>query len=166
MIFLQLSEQLESLNRLLLKLNNIQYNHAVKHLGNASIGGHTRHIIELLQCAVKGHYTGEVDYINRHRGHLLETDRMLASSTLQQLQHDIVIPDKQLLVLVEQWGELSKPLSVTTTYFRELVYNTEHTIHHLALIKVALIEMKLDVVDMNFGLAYSTMKYQASLQQA
>jgi hypothetical protein len=44
-----------------------------------------------------------------------------------------------------------------------MVYNTEHAIHHLALIKVALIEMQLQVIDENFGMAYSTIKYKATL---
>ena len=53
--------------------------------------------------------------------------------------------------------------TVPTTYFREVVYNTEHAIHHLALIKVALIEMKVDLVSDNFGMAYSTIKHKNSI---
>ena len=52
---------------------------------------------------------------------------------------------------------------ITTTYFREVLYNTEHVIHHLALIKVALIDMDLDLADKNFGMAYSTIKYKNEL---
>jgi hypothetical protein len=163
MIFIQLSEQLQSLKKLLLSLDNNQYNERIAHLGNASIGGHTRHIIELLQCAVTGYHSGQIDYANRSRNLQLETDRTFAQSVLQELNNSVQLPDKQLTLSVEQIdGGIQHP-NVNTTYFREIVYNTEHTIHHLALIKVAIIEMKLDIVDNNFGMAYSTIKYKAAL---
>jgi hypothetical protein len=163
MIFLQLSQQLQSLNRLLLNLTDEQYNQKVVHLGNSSIGGHTRHVIELLQCAIDGYSTGQVDYVNRKRNLLLETDRMLAQSVLVKLEEGIKVGDRQLDLVVEQIEGATKLTKVTTTYYREVVYNTEHTIHHLALIKVAIIDMKLDIVDTDFGMAYSTIKYKASL---
>ncbi|OIR14177.1 hypothetical protein GALL_46380 [mine drainage metagenome] len=165
MIFIQLSQQLQSLSDLLLSLHDEQYNHKIGHLGNASIGGHTRHIIELLQCAVNGYKSGEVDYFNRHRNLDLETNRLLAQSTLQQLQKGIKFPDKQLKLFTVKSDD-SDYATVTTSYFREIVYNTEHAIHHLALIKVALLEMNLNIVDENFGMAYSTIKYKASLSNA
>ena len=49
MIFQQLSQQLHSLSNLLLILSDEQFNYQVGYLGKASIGGHTRHIIELFQ---------------------------------------------------------------------------------------------------------------------
>lgn len=165
MIFQQLSQQLQQLNKLLLSLTNEQYNKKVAHLGNASIGGHTRHVIELLQCAIDGYSTGEVDYVNRKRNLLLETDRMFAQSVLQQLDGLIKVPDRQLSLVVEQIEGVIELTNVTTTYYREVVYNTEHTIHHLALIKVAIIDMKLDIIDNDFGMAYSTIKYQATLEK-
>jgi hypothetical protein len=165
MIFFQLSQQLQSLGNLLILLNEKQYTQKIEHLGNASIGGHTRHIIELLQCAVDGYYTGEVDYINRTRNFLLETDPELAHTALQQLTTSIKHNDKQLKMAVENAGD-NTDSEVITTYFREIVYNSEHTIHHLALIKVALIEMKLNIVQNDFGMAYSTISYRASLNNA
>jgi hypothetical protein len=163
MIFIQLSEQLQSLKKLLSSLDNKQYNERIPHLGNASIGGHTRHIIELLQCAFTGYHSGQIDYANRCRNLQLETDRTFAQSVLQELNNSVQLPDKLLTLSVEEIdGGIQHP-DVNTTYFREIVYNTEHTIHHLALIKVAIIEMKLDIVDNNFGMAYSTIKYKASL---
>jgi hypothetical protein len=163
MIFFQLSQQLQSLSKLLLGLTDKQFTKKVAHLGNSSIGGHTRHVIELLQCAIDGYSTGEVDYVNRKRNLLLETDRIFAQALLQQLEGRIKVPDRQLNLVVEQIEGASELTNVTTTYYREVVYNTEHTIHHLALIKVAIIDMKLDIVDTDFGMAYSTIKYQASL---
>jgi Zn-finger domain-containing protein len=165
MIFLQLAQQLASLKNLIEALNHQQFTQKVEHLGNASIGGHTRHIIELLQCAIDGHNTGTLDYINRIRNLDIETNKEIALSALASLEQYYQLPDKKLNLTIDSIDGAIEPI-VTTTYFREIVYNIEHTIHHLALIKVALIELKLNVVDTSFGMAYSTIKYQSSLQNA
>jgi len=149
-----------------LKLNDEQFNQKVSYLGNSSIGGHTRHVIELLQCAIDGYANGEIDYLNRRRDLKLETERLFAHSVLIELTNSINAPDKPLSLVVEQIDGAIAQRVVTTTYYREVVYNTEHTIHHLALIKVAIIDMKLDVIGSDFGMAYSTIKYQASLQKS
>ena len=165
MIFQQLTQQLASLTSLINSLNNNQFTQKIEHLGNVSIGAHTRHIIELLQCAIDGYYTNTVDYINRKRNLEIETNKDIALSVLASLEEYYQLPDKKLNLTIDNVDAAIEPI-VTTTYFREIVYNTEHTIHHLALIKVALVELKLNRVDANFGMAYSTIKYQSSLQNS
>jgi hypothetical protein len=158
MIFIQLSEQLQSLSNLLLLLNDKQYNQKNDLLGNASIGGHTRHIIELLKCATDGYHSGVVDYVNRSRNLSIETDKTVAMQELGWLLEHLERNDKEMKLVTD--GENGDGSNfVSTTFFREIVYNAEHTIHHLALIRVALRVMKLDVVGDDFGMAYSTIKY-------
>ena len=163
MIFIQLEEQLEKLEKLLAELTNEQYTNEIAHLGNASIGGHTRHIIELLQCLLKGYTTNEVDYVNRTRNLSLEQHKNEARIALAMLIKQINLPDKELGFCAQELNGKNTD-QVYTTYFREIVYNTEHAIHHLALIKVALIEMNLPIVNEDFGMAYSTIKYKKSVQ--
>jgi hypothetical protein len=51
--------------------------------------------------------------------------------------------------------------SVETNFFREFVYKLEHTVHHLALIRIELMQVAHDIVlTEHFGLAPSTIKYQ------
>ena len=158
MIFIQMTEQLKSLSNLLLLLNDRQYNQKIVFLGNASIGGHTRHIVELLKCVTDGYNLGRVYYVNRVRNLSLETDKILAAQELTIMINNVTQPDKHMKLVTEcEEGGLIN--IVRTTYFREIVYNTEHAIHHLALIRVALREMKLDIVGDEFGMAYSTIKY-------
>ena len=164
MIFKQLTEQLHALSTLLEELKDEHYTKTIEHLGNASIGGHTRHIIELIDCAVQGYNLGTVDYVNRKRDLLLEGDRRFALTVLNNLKTRFNLPDKRLKLVVETSEEATNN-TVDTTYYREMVYNTEHCIHHLALIKVALIEMQLNLVESNFGMAYSTLKYRSTLTQ-
>ncbi len=164
MIFKQITEQLQQLSRLLLQISNEQYARKITYLDAATIGGHSRHIIELIKIAIDGYEKGEVDYLNRKRDLLLETDRLFAIQTLQQIQNAIVLPDKPLLVLAEPFED-AVSLKVPSSYFREIIYGTEHTIHHFALLKVALIELNMTITDPNFGMAYSTIQYRESLQK-
>jgi len=165
MIFQQLKQQLSSLSNLISLLNDEQYSKKIAHLGNASIGGHTRHIIELLVCAIDGFSNGTVDYLNRKRNLTLEQNREVAQQAISEIELSFSKPDKILNLVVDECVDVES-IPVSTTYFREIVYNTEHAIHHLALIKVALIEMNLDLVDANFGMAYSTIKFKASLVES
>jgi hypothetical protein len=105
-----------------------------------------------------------VDYLNRVRNLSLEEERSVAIQELESLQNQIRKRDKEMKLIVE--GDATTASNfVTTTYYREIVYNTEHTIHHLALIQVALREMKLDIVGDDFGIAYSTLRYRLSQQE-
>jgi hypothetical protein len=164
MIFIQITEQLKSLSDLLLLLTDTQYNRKIAFLGNVSIGGHTRHIIELLNCAIDGYHVGTVDYLNRVRDLSLETDKSFAMQELALMAEQIIKPNKQMNLIIDCCDEYALDY-VATTYFREIVYNAEHTIHHLALIRVALREMKLEIVGDDFGMAYSTINYLASLKK-
>jgi len=164
MIFKQLKEQLQSLRNLLSSLSDEQYSSNIHHLTNTCIGAHTRHIIELLKCAIDGYHSGEVDYINRKRNLSLETNRMLAINTIIELEKEVTKPDLLLLMVTEKSADVFETI-VTTTYFREIVYNTEHTIHHLALIKVGLIELNMNIVNPEFGMAYSTIKFKTEQAQ-
>ena len=161
MIFIQITEQLKSLSNLVLLLNDTQYKQKIAFLGNASIGGHTRHIIELLKCATDGYNTGTVDYVNRVRDLAIETNKTFAMQQLCLMAEQIKQPDKQMNLVMECCEETTLNY-VTTTYFREILYNAEHAIHHLALIRVALREMQLEIVGDDFGMAYSTINYMAS----
>jgi hypothetical protein len=161
MIFSQLKQQLRSLSNLLKLLNTQQYNQKIAFLGNASIGGHTRHIIELLTCVLNGYDSATVDYINRIRNLSLETDLQLAGRELDSLNVQIMRPDKQMKLIPEGMQQET----VYTSFYREIVYNAEHAVHHLALIKVALREMVLDITDDDFGMVASTIKYRSLQKQ-
>jgi hypothetical protein len=59
--------------------------------------------------------------------------------------------------------DIISPLKTQTSYFREIVYGTEHTIHHFALLKVALIELNIKIDEPDFGIAYATIQYRKSM---
>jgi hypothetical protein len=159
-IYEQLNEQLGQLQALLKSITVEQYCYKSKYLANATIGSHTRHIIELLQCTIKGYETERVDYINRERNFLIEGDIELALYLTEALKKQSNLSDK-IVHIVNDDGS-----TCYSSFNRELVYNVEHIIHHLALIKVSLIELNVTVLNENLGMAYSTIQYKQSLQKA
>lgn len=165
MIQIQLQKQLHTLANLLTQLTNEQYTCKIRHLDGAAIGGHSRHIIEIVQCVINGYETGQVDFIRRYRHTELEIKREAAIHKIQEVTGLLNKPDKSLDLYVET--ETGAPGSFTrTTYLREIIYAIEHTIHHLALIKVALTDMNLSLADERFGVAYSTMLYRKTTLSA
>ena len=153
-----LSENIE----LLRQLTNDEFTQKNPELSNATIGEHMRHIIELFGCLLENYDYGLINYDDRKRDLLLQTDKNEA----------IAIIDKYLLEL----DKPNKPLSLThncfssiellqTNYFRELIYNLEHSIHHQALIKVALHSLPHIKIPSTFGVAPSTLEYRKQCAQ-
>jgi hypothetical protein len=163
MIIQQLSEQLTKLQDLLQLLSDEQYIQKIQYLNDSSIGAHSRHIIELIQCVTNGYSNNKVDYINRERNHLIEQNRTIAIKEIQMINLQLIRQDKPMELLTENQSN-NHTLTVVTSYFREIEYNKEHTIHHLALIRVALREMNLTLVNNSFGVAHATLKYLAKQQ--
>jgi len=142
----------------LLKQLDIQtYIAPCKMLSNASIGQHTRHIIELFQCLLQGYEAGKVNYDKRERNKAIENDTMMAILALFEVQNNIEQSNKDLLLEYELADNV---VAISSNYFRELMYNLEHCIHHQALIKVALIDLPAIYISENFGVAPSTIQYR------
>jgi hypothetical protein len=152
-VFLQLSDSLNL-------LDNRQYDYSCKNLSGNTIGQHVRHIIELFQSLETGYQYGEVDYEKRKRDKRIETDKILATGLLQEIVRQIG-KENRTLDLLTYYDDLSgKPEKISTNYYREIAYNLEHTIHHMALIRVGLRELGDFPVDDSYGVASSTIKYR------
>jgi hypothetical protein len=157
-VFAQLEEQASLLHAVISSLPEKAYQQKIPALYHASIGDHTRHIVEILQCAVHGHITGVIDYHNRERNLQLAEDPSLALASLQNLLHICKLDNKAVNVIHGEADQ--KDDQVLSTYHRELLYNVEHTIHHMALIKVALFYIGVRELPERFGMAYSTIVYR------
>jgi len=129
-------------------------------LGNATIGQHVRHILEVLQCLKVSHAAGILNYEHRKRDALIENHPDKATLLIEELIAYIRQPNKPMIV---SFSQSDQTFDVQSTYFREINYNTEHAVHHMAMIQVALREMKLDLVTDDFGKADSTIQHQRSL---
>lgn len=150
-------ETIEEFKNVLLKLPQDCYDRPCEELADASIGKHTRHIIELYQCLLKGYDTGRVCYDHRKRDREIETDLMKAVEELGSIQNMLSRPNKELSISFELSGEIHE---IGSNYFREVIYNLEHTIHHHALIKVGIQQLADIRLPDTFGVAPATLQYR------
>lgn len=147
------------LDQSLQQLSPQQYVQQSNNLFKATIGQHVRHIIELFICLQQGYQAGIVDYGKRKRDPRIELDKELARQLLA-IYGSVRLRDKPLLLETGYDENSGKSLVVETTYLREVLYNLEHTIHHMALIRIGINEVSEIVVPEEFGLAPSTIKYR------
>lgn len=157
-VFIQLSETLN-------QLSNEEYSRSSNILMKATIGQHVRHIIELFQCLENGYDTGLVNYEKRKRDYKIETDKQLAIELLKEIYRNIEKPNKAITLEAEDYCDEIQVVSIPSNYYRELAYNLEHTIHHMALIRVGVNEVSSVVLPEEFGVAYSTIKYRQQCAQ-
>lgn len=144
----------------LYQLTDEQYQHPSVTLSNATVGQHVRHVIELFLCLSQGYEPGIVNYEKRKRDIRIETDRQFAMDILHDIYRDLNKSDKEL-VLHSNYDDLTDELiSVRTNYYREIIYNLEHTVHHMALIRVGIKEISSIELPDGFGVASSTIKYR------
>lgn len=146
---------------LLDQLDNENYTCKHKEL-NASIGEHIRHIIEIYQSLLDNYNLGVINYDKRNRNILIQTSIKEAKYAIDEIVKSIVLPNK---ILILQQGMIATDFSIETNYFRELLYNLEHSIHHQALIKVALLKYPTIKLPVNFGIAKSTIEYKKQCAQ-
>jgi len=157
-VFAQLSETLN-------QLSNEEYIRSSRILLNATIGQHVRHIIELFQCLEKGYDEGIVNYEKRKRDYQIETNKELAAASLKAVYQNIERPNKEIILEAEDYYDTMEIVSIPSNYYRELAYNLEHTIHHMALIRVGVNEVSSVELPGEFGVAYSTVKYRNQCAQ-
>jgi len=157
-IFIQLHNVLD-------ELTDGEYTQESQILFGATIGQHVRHIIELFQCMEKGYEEGTVNYEKRKRDYRIETDRELACSLLRRIFRNMDKPNRKISLEAEDYDETVETITIPSNYYREVAYNVEHTIHHMALIRVGVNEISNIILPEEFGVAYSTIKYRMQCAQ-
>lgn len=153
---------LNELSGLLSQLSNDDYCAPCQDLSNATIGEHTRHIIEMFQCLLNQYDTDVINYDKRKRDDLIQTNTAFAKNSIDAILARVDKPNKKLQLQQIVDGE---ELLIESNYQRELLYNLEHCIHHQALIKVAILQLKTIEIDENFGVARSTIEYRKQCAQ-
>ncbi|WP_411032213.1 DinB family protein [Spongiimicrobium sp. 3-5] len=150
-------QTIEEFKEVLLQLPDECYAKPCETLSNSSIGQHTRHIIELYQCLLQGYHLNEISYDRRKRDKRIEQDLFFAIQQLQEIQNSLERPDRDLQV---SYDLHDSEVSLKSNYFREVMYNLEHTIHHQALIKVGIGQFTTMSLPESFGVAPSTLQYR------
>lgn len=132
-------------------------------LGNSSIGQHLRHTLEFFLCLEEGCKIGVVNYDKRAHDKLIESDKFIALSAIERIKKFIADNTDDFTLQLEVGYELDSEasISMSTNYFRELTYNIEHAVHHMAIMKIGIREVaKYIVLPSDFGIAASTIRYK------
>jgi len=155
---------LESIENTISSLNDQQYTESMEVLSNATIGQHIRHMLEFYQAIDVAHKTGEIDYDDRKRSLKMESSIEFAKESIEVIKKNIVTytEDKQIAMSGNYSLDSEKSSTISTTLSRELAFSMEHTIHHLAIIKNALVIQGVKLEE-NFGVAPSTIRFKNNI---
>ena len=153
-------QNLLQLEQILHQLSDEDYTCPLSILNGQTIGKHVRHIVEFYQCLMEA--KSIVCYDERKRNILLETSTEYSISIVDRIMDKIDTLDFNQNIQLKQLVN-DEVFFVNSTIGRELIYCIDHSIHHFAIIKMALKEnfKTLDLTE-DFGIAYSTLKYNAN----
>ncbi len=156
-------ENLEQLREMLQLISKEQYTQKSEILSGSTVGQHIRHILEFYLLLVSGSFSGTISYDKRQRDQRIEENSEFARETIDHLLKGVETLDLNQEVKFE--GDFTTDGShdnfTESSVGRELAYCIEHSIHHQAIIKAGLIDLGLSAIaDVNFGVAYSTIRYR------
>lgn len=142
------------------QLNPKDYAGNLAILKGNSIGKHVRHILDLFECVILASENGKLNYDERGRNRETETDKAFAYQKIQAIIKDLQeLSLEKKIMLKQKLGDAV--CEMDSTLERELLYNIEHCIHHLAIIRIG-IENNFEYVRLpeNFGIAHSTISHR------
>ena len=155
------NEILDQLIDLAGKISEQNFSKPLPVLMENSIGKHYRHIIEFYEVLLSGYRSGEINYDSRKHDPDLERSRDKCLERLGSIRNATALDHSGTLDLLGSYTrDGDTTFSVLTNTGRELVYNIEHAVHHMAIIRIALLyEFPEIQVSKEFGFAYSTLKH-------
>ncbi|MBM3177231.1 MAG: hypothetical protein FJZ78_04410 [Bacteroidetes bacterium] len=137
-------------------------------LHGSTPGQHVRHIAEFLLALEKGYGLGVVSYDLREHNKEMETSKRFVLDALQsaKLFFESCLEDRPLVLESMHDKADNNWTSVSTGYFRELLYVIDHAIHHMAILRMAIAQISPDIkLDADFGMAFSTLHHQKKMNQ-
>lgn len=145
------------------QLNDEQYKQPIGTLSNSSIGQHVRHTLEFFICLIDTRNEKKLNYDNRKHDKFIEQETRLAHSIIQSIKEFLIkeSTDTPLTLEANYTVDKEEIVRIPSTFSRELAYNIEHAIHHMALIKIGISTTfpHVKLAD-HFGVASSTVRYQ------
>jgi hypothetical protein len=135
-----------------------------------SIGKHFRHIIDHYQSLREATLTGILDYDHRSRGCDIESNPESALNAWLEISHWMEeLPEEKLGMPMQLSTEISiheeTVRKVDTCLERELIYLGNHTVHHFAVISLAM-SIQGRKLDDQFSLAPATATHLRKQQSA
>ncbi|MEO9475509.1 MAG: DinB family protein [Cyclobacteriaceae bacterium] len=156
---------LKQLSTVMDGLTDTQFVTKVPVLSNATIGQHVRHTLEFFICLMDAKNEGVINYDERKHDKFIEQETQLAGSVIQSVEEFLQkeTEDFRLVLKANYSVEDDSSETIPTNFYRELAYNIEHAIHHMALIKIGCKAVcPALVLPEHFGVASSTVRYHQS----
>ncbi len=154
---------LKQLKSVVSQLNPNEFNANLDLLSGNSLGKHIRHVLEFFDLLLHSESNDYINYDERKHDPLLESDINVCIDKINKLIDSLysIEKDKPIQLQVAYSTESGKPTAVNTSINRELAYNIEHAIHHMAIVKIAVITVFPKItLPQDFGVAYSTIRFQ------
>jgi hypothetical protein len=132
-------------------------------LSNSTIGQHLRHTLEFFICFEQGFDSGLINYDKRNHDKIIETDKLVALNTLARIADFVntLNVNKQIKLEVSYNLMNDDFITIETNATRELVYNIEHAVHHMAIMKIGVREVAPYIkLAKDFGVAASTVRFK------
>jgi len=156
---------LDQLSNIIGQLTETEFTHPSETLSSSSIGQHLRHTIEFFICLEQGYDKGIINYDKRAHDKLIEVNKEVALLAINRIRQFVFkqTEDKSLILEVGYDLNSDENVSVKTNYFRELTYNIEHAVHHMAIMKIGIREVAHHIITSpDFGVAASTLRYRGA----
>lgn len=155
------AEMLHSCEKLLKEAGQEAFVFRPALLNGSTVGMHFRHVLEFFMLLDERMSTS-INYDLRRRDSVLENELEAALSQSAHLRERLesgVFRDTSLTL---DWQYEEDKVAIATSLHRELAYNLEHLVHHMALIRIGLQLAKPDLeIPEDFGLANSTRRYRS-----
>jgi len=145
------------------QLSDREFTSPSRALGSSTIGQHLRHTLEFFICFEAGAAAGKVNYDKRNHDKKIETDRRIAADTIQRIMRFVerVNTSSSFELEVSYDFDGAHTTEIHTNAARELVYNIEHAVHHMAIMKIGIREVAPHIqLSPDFGVAVSTLRHQ------
>lgn len=155
---------LNQLKDLASQLSNDEFSTELDLLQGNSVGKHMRHIVEFFDLLISTSPPGPINYDKRKHDIDLESDRMKMIARIEKIEEKVrsLVLGSSLALELSYTSNDDDTVVLKSSIDRELAYNIEHAIHHMAIMKIALITVFPRIVlDDSFGIAYSTLRYQS-----
>ena len=165
MLHTSANDLLSQLNQIIDSCKEDDFSRPLTELSGSTFGQHIRHTLEFFICLFDAKNNGVVNYDQRKHDTLIETDKKLAQSVIASIRDFLDRNTKDFELTFEANYAIDEDSNdaMKSSFYRELSYNIEHAIHHMALLKVA-VNQSLNYITLpeNFGVASSTIRYRAS----
>lgn len=154
---------LDQLKIIIRQLDESSFSRPIATLSNSSIGQHVRHTLEFFTCLIASADTKVVNYDKRKHDKFIESNPMLALGVLDDICAFLASHQEDFSLDLEAnyTTDSTAFVRIPSCYARELAYNIEHAVHHMALIKIGLRDAFPEVkLPDHFGVASSTVRFQ------